>query len=276
MDTDRLMAIALEMARQGEVPPDSQVYVPGREITKVLMGVDLGEAELLLAKQLGYGCAIAHHPAGGRATVDFHRILQKQFDFMVKAGVPKEVARRVSNEMKDRAEVRDHADNYDRTPAVARLLGLPFMSIHNPLDEVGRRVMDEVLRGHTKEGSLVLDAVNALGSIPELKKATTRIKVRLGSEENVLGRFVVHHGAGTNGGYAVAKAYFDAGVDTVVYIHIAPEELKRLREDMAIPAGKTLIITGHMASDSIGINAYARRLREEGLEVRAIGGIVEA
>ncbi len=276
MDTNRLMAIALEMVGQAEVPADSVVQVPGRSLRKAIIGVDIGEAELLLAKQLGCDVAIAHHPSGGLASVDFHRILEKQYEFMVRAGAAPGAARQVADEMKERVEVRDHAANYDRTPAVARLLGLALLNVHNPLDELGRRIMAETLGRHCTGGSTVADAVAALEGLPEFKVAATRIAMRLGSPRNRLGNYVVHHGAGTNGGYAVARAYFDAGVDTVLYIHIAPEELRRIREDPAIPAGKNLVVTGHMASDSLGINPYVRRLRAEGLEVVCAGGLVEA
>lgn len=276
MDTEGLMALALAMVGQGEIPPDSAVQVPGRNLRRALMGVDVGEGELLLAKHLGCDVAIAHHPAGGLATLEFHRILEKQYEFMVGAGVAPAAARRIADDMKGRAEVRDHASNFARVPALARHLGLALLNIHNPLDELGRRIMVEALEGHCTPSSTVADAVAALRALPEFKVAPTEIAVRLGSPGNRLGRYVVHHGAGTNGGYAVAKAYFEAGVTTVLYIHIAPEELQRLRDDPSIPAGRNLIVTGHMASDSLGINPYVRRLRAEGLEVVCAGGIVEA
>ncbi len=72
----------------------------------------------------------------------------------------------------------------------------------------------------------------------------------------------------------MARAYFSHGVDTLVYIHILPGDLKRLREDEDL-RGKNLIVTGHIASDSLGINPYVHRLREEGLEVTCVGGVLE-
>ncbi|HYS71398.1 MAG TPA: hypothetical protein VEM95_03155, partial [Thermoplasmata archaeon] len=86
--------------------------------------------------------------------------------------------------------------------------------------------------------------------------------------------WVVLHGAGTNGGYHVAKCAFDHGIDTVVYIHIDPGHLQRVRAEFAAK-GKNLIVTGHVASDSIGINVLVRSLREHGLEIACVSGIVE-
>ncbi len=275
MDTDQLMAIALGMAGQREVPADSQVLVPGGNIRRILMGIDIGEAEVLLAKQQGYDCVIAHHPCGGHASIYFHRILEKQYEFLRRAGVPEAVARAAADELITKADVRDHADNYDRTTAVARMLKMPLLNIHNPLDEVGRRIVDSTVDAAAKPGASVGDGVRALEGLPELRKAITRVQVRLGSEANPLGRWVVHMAAGTNGGYPVAKAYFDHGYDTVFYMHVAPEELKRLKEDKTIGPEKNLVVTGHMATDSLGITPYVQRLRAKGLEVTCIGGIVE-
>jgi hypothetical protein len=77
------------------------------------------------------------------------------------------------------------------------------------------------------------------------------------------------HGAGTNGGYAVARAYFQAGVDTVLYIHIAPEEAQRLRNE----ASGNLIVSGHISSDLVGINPFVAKLEERGLEVVRMSGL---
>lgn len=267
------MALAVEMAGLDAVPADSAIYVPGKDLKRILMGIDVGEAELLLAKQEGYDAALAHHPAGGAARVGFHRVLDTHRRMLEAHGVPPEDAAAAVADLTLQHEVAGHAHNYDRTPSVARLLGLPFLNVHQPLDEIGRQRMHRALEGCPPDAT-VADAVAALEAYPEFRRAATSIAVRLGAADRPLGRWVVAHGAGTNGGYAVAKAYFAHGLDTVVYIHVAPGELKRLREDEALE-GKTLLVTGHLASDSLGITPYVARLREEGLEVACIGGIVE-
>ena len=44
----------------------------------------------------------------------------------------------------------------------------------------------------------------------------------------------------------------------------------RLKEDNA----GNLIISGHIASDSVGINPFLDRLEKEGLEVLRMGGVI--
>ncbi len=62
MNTSEIMQLANEMAGFKETPEDSQIYVPGENVKKVLFGIDVGSAELMLAKERGYDLVITHHP----------------------------------------------------------------------------------------------------------------------------------------------------------------------------------------------------------------------
>jgi hypothetical protein len=77
---------------------------------------------------------------------------------------------------------------------------------------------------------------------------------------------------GTNGGYPVFREYYRAGVDTVLAMHIAEDDLQRLRAEA--PAGANLVVTGHMATDSIGINRVIEGMEEQGIEVTRTSGII--
>jgi len=274
MNTDRLMQLALEMAELDEIPGDSAIHHPGDGIRKILIGIDLKQAELKMAKDLGYDCAIAHHPSAGSSILRYHEVLLRHVDQMVRAGVPADVAVETMRETVESRRVLASMQNYDHAPSVARLLDMPYLNIHTPLDEIGRRRMAEVV-GSLGPERTVADAIAALrGAFGEFRNAETEIEVPVGKADSRLGRAVFSHGAGTNGGHPVAKAYFDHGIDTVFYIHCRPEEAKRLREEYG--DAKTLVVTGHIASDSIGINPYVNRLRAEGLDVTTFSGILPA
>ena len=274
LSTDELMRIALGMAGMGEVPGDSAVYVFGAGLRRVMMGVDIGVAELLLGRQLTVDGVIAHHPAGGAAELGFPRVLGRQIELMVGAGVPVEVAKRVVQPVMARLMLRAQASNFDHAPSVARLLGMPFLNVHLPLDEVGRRVMDGAVQGHVAglgREALVSDVVGALRGIPEIGQAPTRVMVPVGRVDNPAGKVVVFHGAGTNGGYPVAEALFAHGVGTVVYIHLGAEEAERLR---GIGRPETnVVVSGHIASDLIGINRYVAEVEQRGVEVVRMSGL---
>jgi putative NIF3 family GTP cyclohydrolase 1 type 2 len=271
LDTDTLMQLALEMVGFEEVPGDSAIYVPGSGIRRVMIGIDIGPAELLLATQLGYDCVIAHHPAGfvpDRFGVYHRHALQ-----MTAFGVPSDEAERIVEARRAQISSATSTDNYDRAPSVARLLGMPFLNIHNPWDEMGRRRMQEVvdhhLAAHPEATAGAIAA--ALGAMPEFSAASTSIEVRAGSAEAPAGRTVVSHGAYTNGGYAVASAYFRYGAGTVICIHFPVDDAGRIRTERL----GNLIVSGHTASDSIGITPYIAELRHRGIEVTAISGVLD-
>lgn len=267
MNTEEIMELALKLAGLTEVPEDSTIYVEGENIQRVLFCIDAGTAELWLAKQLGYDAVIAHHPAGGSAVLGFPKVFRRHVQQMVEAGVPREKAEMAVSRKLEQLSVEAHAKNYAHAMDFARLLKMPFMNIHMPLDEIGRKRMVEQVNNRVRKDATVGDVVSALMELPEFRKALTKINVCLGKIENRAGKVVVSHAAATNGGYEIAKTYFEHGVGTLIYIHISPLDLEKLKAD-----GKgNLIVTGHIASDSLGINPFIHELEKRGLSVTKIG-----
>ncbi len=272
ISTDELVQLALELSGMERLPADSTVNVAGEGLSRVLFGIDIAGAELLLARQLQCDGVIAHHPAGGSASRDFAEVLTRQIDFLVAHGVPEAAAREAVQPMITTAIMRAHAANADHVPSFARLLGMPLMNMHLPLDELGRQIMVAVVDEHVAgldRAPTVQDAIDALLTLPELAEADTRIMVPVGDPGNALGRLAVVHGAGTNGGARVARAYFEHGIDTVLYIHCAGDQVAQLRER----GGGNLIVTGHIASDLIGINRYVASIEARGVEVVRMSGL---
>jgi hypothetical protein len=111
------------------------------------------------------------------------------------------------------------------------------------------------------------ELVAKLKKYEEFASAATEIEIRLGSPKNLIGKAGVFHGAGTNGGYPVAACAFKHGIDTVIYIHCADSVVRRLAEEFP---DKNLIVVGHIAADSLGINPFLSALRERGLEIIAL------
>jgi len=247
MTTDEMVALALEVSGLEALPADSEVIVPGGSITRLAVGIELGLAELMLARDVGCDGALTHHPRGPRSIFGAPEVLLRHAMLMKRAGVPAETADRLAADFAQRAALARHASNYDALSGPARLVGLPLVGLHTPLDEIGRARMqaraDEVLEANPE--ATVGDVVEGLYGFGEFRNAVTRIEVRHGSADARAGRVFVCHGAGTNGGFAIARAYFEAGVDTLIYIHVAPAELARIRAE----TNGSLIVTGHIASD---------------------------
>lgn len=265
VDTERIMKVGLELASWKKMPADSAMHVKGRNIRKVLIAIDAGTAELMLARQLGCDAVIAHHPIGV-ASVNFYKVFDRHVDFMMEHGVPKQAAQQAVEKLKDRVETRNHTNIYSDVVGAAKALGMPLVNIHQPCDEYMRQVILKAIKSGKTE--YVSDIVHSVSKIPEFRHAATKVQVRLGSEKNRAGRWALVVAAGTNGGYHVASAYFQHGVSTVIYLHVDYGDLTKMREDNL---GGNLVVMGHLAGDSIGLNGLADRLEDLGVETVRVG-----
>ena len=265
VDTDKIMKVGLELAGWKKMPADSAVHVKGKNITKVLIGIDIGTAELMLAKQLGCDAVIAHHPIGV-AAVNFYKVFDRHFDYMMQHGVAKKLAKQAVEKLKERVETRNHADIYSNVAGAAKALGMPLVNIHQPCDEYMRQVILRAIKiGRTE---YVSDIVKSVSKIPEFRHAATKVRVRFGNQNNEAGHWALVVAAGTNGGFHIAKAYWQSSVSTIIYLHIDYSELTKMREEKL---DGNLIVMGHLAGDSIGLNGLAERLEDLGIETVRIG-----
>jgi predicted TIM-barrel fold metal-dependent hydrolase len=148
-----------------------------------------------------------------------------------------------------------------------------FLNVHSPCDVITRRLIQEKLArfNDPKSRATVADVVAALQEFPEQQRAATLPQVRLGAPDRFAGRVAVAMGGYTSGGVDVLRAYYEAGVGTVLMMHFPEADLREAREQK-LPGN--LVVTGHMASDSIGINFYLDELQRLGLHVVRAGGII--
>lgn len=272
MRTDDIMEVALDLAELPEVPADSGVHVPGEKIKKILATIDCDVGDLLLARELKCDAVLTHHPQGP-ASLHAWTLIRRQIDQMVEDGVPIARAEAAIQRRMAQVEVGSHAQNYARVVQAAQLLKMPFLNVHLPCDVITRRLIAEKLTGFNKPESRasVADVIAALQEFPEHRHAATEPKIRLGAADRFAGRVTVAMAGYTNGGVDVLRAYFEAGAGTVLMMHFPEGDLREAREQKL--AGN-LVVTGHMASDSIGINVYLDELRRLGLTVVRAGGII--
>ncbi|AZR73842.1 hypothetical protein BBF96_10860 [Anoxybacter fermentans] len=273
MNTKRLMEIALELAGLDEIPEDSGIIVEGDGIKRILFGVDMETSELLLAKHLDVDCVITHHPKSGDPQINLYQVMSNQIKRMVVAGVPINKAQKALKKQQDKIERALHSSNYDRVASAARLLNMPFVAIHTPCDILAETTVQNHLdeRLKNKPEATLQDVVDALMELPEYQNTRAKPKIRVGSKDDYAGKVFVTMAGGTGGGPDVAKAYFEAGIGTLVVMHMKEEVLNAVREQNI----GNVIVAGHMASDSVGINKLIERYEKEGLEVIRCSGIVE-
>ncbi|MHB1418722.1 MAG: hypothetical protein ACYCX4_03920 [Bacillota bacterium] len=273
MKAAEIMELALQASGLKEVPEDSGVIVDGDGINKVLFGVDMESAEILIAKQLGFDAVITHHPKGGNPMLNLYQVMSNQIDRMVQAGVPINRAQKAIKERQEEIDRAAHVNNYDRAVSAARLLGVPFIGIHTPADVLAETTvqdhLDQRLAGNKR--ATLRDVLNCLDELPEYHCTLAKPKIRVGSADSYAGKIWVTMAGGTSGGKEVAKAYFEAGVGTLVMMHVPEDVLKAVRDQNM----GNIVVAGHMASDSVGINRIIAALEQKGLEVTRMSGVIE-
>ena len=265
MNTEEIMALALKLADMKSIPADSGIHVPGKNINKVLLCVDADPAELILSKNLGCDAVIAHHPIG-KAALNFHLVFDRHVDYMLEYGIPRQIAEEAVRKLKERVALRSHTSIYTHTVAAAEKMNMPLLNIHLPCDELMRRTILAQLKSSRIEK--VSDIKSSVEKIPEFKNSATEVQVPYGDPSSEAGRYALVVAAGTNGGYPIAKAYLEHGVSTVIYLHVNGEDLAKLKEDKV---KGNLVILGHLAGDSIGLNQLADALERHGVEVVKLG-----
>ena len=274
MNTNEMVQIALELAQLDELPIDSAVSVPGENIHRVLAGIDMGAAELALARQLGYDCVARHHNMVPRLGKLGELVAHDHFEKLVRNGVTANVAQKLLERRKRDTEIMFHGSNLDGAPSVARLLNMPYVGLHTPADLLGERTVEAKLAQvyAAKEMPTVQDLMDQLMTIREFAQAPEgqRPVIWVGDKDSYAGKAVVEFAGGLAPELDELKAYIDAGVGTFVCMHMGADIVKALREDNRC----NVICTGHMASDSIGFNQILDAWEARGVEITRIGGLV--
>lgn len=275
MNTDQMVAIALQLAQLDELPIDSELTVPGENISRVLAGIDMGTAELMLAKQLGYDCVFRHHNLVPKLGHLGHLVAEDHAKKMRECGIPANVAQKLLARRVQETEIMFHAANFDGPRQTAKLLGMPYLGLHTPADLLGERTVEKLMKEveAAKDLPTVGNVFDAIMTLREYREAPDgqRPVIWLGDRDSYAGKIHVDFSGGLAPELDECKAYIDAGVGTFVCMHMESEIVKALREDNRC----NVICCGHMASDSIGMNIILDAWEKEGgIETTRIGGIV--
>jgi len=273
MNTQQILDIALKLADLRETPADSGVVVEGGNIKKAAFGVDIEVGELLLARQLGVDAVITHHPKGGLPMVEFHNVMVNQIERMVRAGVPVNKAQKALRDRIEQVSRAHHVANYDRVVSAAKLLGMPFLTIHTPADIMAENFIQNHLDKNLKNINkpTLKDVIKILEKLPEYRQTLAKPIIRVGKDDDFAGRVFVAMAGGTGGGEKVARAYFEAGIGTLVVMHMPDDVIKAVKQQNI----GNVVVAGHMASDSVGINQVIRALEKNGLAVIRMSGVID-
>ena len=250
---------------------DSGVFniAENKEIKRVLVGIDIEPAEILLAKQLGnIDLAIAHHPEG-KGLAQLADVMHLQAEVLSQFGVPINVAESLMRIRISEVARGVNAINHQRTVDMARILGVNFMAVHTPADNLAASFIKKLIEDRKPE--YVSDVISLLKELPEYKEAMklgVGPKVFVGSPDNRTGKIAVtEFTGGTEGSTKMYEKLAQAGIGTVIAMHTSEEHRKE-----AEAAHVNIVIAGHMSSDSLGMNLFIDQLARQGIEVVACSG----
>lgn len=243
----------------------------GREVKKVMVGIDIDTAELLLAKNLGdIDLVIAHHPVGkGLASLD--DVMHLQAEVLADYGVPINVAQSVLKVKIDEVSRGISPINHYKVVDAAKLLNINFINVHTPTDNLVANFLKKNIEN--KKYLLVSEILDDLKKIPEYAEAQKQgVGPRLfaGSPDNYCGRVAITEiTGGTEGSPKIYEKMSQAGIGTIISMHMS-EDHKKEAEKNHINA----IIAGHISSDSLGVNLFLDELEKQGIEIVPCSGLI--
>lgn len=248
-----------------------------KNIKKVLVGIDIDPAEVMMARYLSnhnpknpVDAIICHHPIG-KTLADLSEVMPVMIDLMHSHGVPVNVAEGILRERIEQVERGLHADNHYRVVDAAKLLDVNLMNVHTPADNLAAEFVEkEVLK---KKPEYVSEVIDALLEIPEYREYAKRSggpKIFSGSEQNRAGKIAaLEFAGGTSYNSQMYQKLADAGIGTIISMHQSEENRKE-----AQAAHINVIVAGHLASDSIGMNLFLDELENKGIEIIPCSGFV--
>ncbi len=247
---------------------------PEQEVARVLSGVDMETGEVLLADRISQrgekiDLIIAHHPEG-KALSALYRVMSLQEDILAKFGVPINVAEGIMASRISEVKRGLMPLNHNRAVDAARLLGIPIMCVHTPADNLVNDFVQS--RMDTRKPETLGDVVKMLKEIPEYAEAVqynAGPAIVLGSKDKRAGKIMVDMTGGTSGSEDAYAKLVTAGVGTLIVMHIGEKHRKEAEKNHV-----NVIIAGHMASDSLGLNLFLDELVRRGVEVIPCAGLL--
>jgi len=255
---------------------DSRIHLDDgkTEVKRVMAGIDIEDGEILLASQLGernkkVDLVVSHHPIG-KSLADLHAVMDMLTDVYEELGMPIHIAEKVNEERIKEVSRGVHPVNHYKIIDMARLLRVNLINTHTMTDNLVQKFINDYLT--KKNPRTIDDLINLLLEIPEYQEAKKRgagPNLYAGNPKKRVGRFFVGMTGGTSPSDKIYKELSTYGISTVVDMHLQESSTKN--------AGKynmNVVIAGHIASDSLGMNLLLDELEKKGIEIIPCGGLI--
>ena len=242
-----------------------------KDIKKVLAGIDVEPAELLLAKELGgVDLVISHHPLG-KALATLYEVMELQADVLNGYGVPINIAEGLMKEKISEVARGLNRSNHQRTVDAAKLLGINLICLHTVCDNLAADFLKKEIEA--KKPETLGDIMGVLEGIEEYKIAKANgagPRIFVGKKENRCGKIAFTElTGGTEGTAKIYEKMAQAGIGTIIGMHVSEEHKKEAENSLV-----NMVIAGHMSSDSLGVNLFLDKLEKQGIEIIPCSGLI--
>jgi len=245
-----------------------------REVKRVLAGIDMETGEVLLAERLSsrgrpVDLIIAHHPEG-KAMAALYQVMRLQEDVLASFGVPINIAEGIMASRINEAKWGLMPLNHNRAVDAAKIFDIPLMCVHTAADNLVQNYLQRMIDEAKPE--TLDELVKAIKKIPEYAEAVkynAGPAIVIGSKEKRAGRIMVDMTGGTSGSSDAYAKLAVAGVGTLVVMHIGEKHRKEAEKNHI-----NVVVAGHMASDSLGMNLFLDELVRRGIEVIPCAGLL--
>lgn len=243
------------------------------KIKSALIGIDIEVGEILLADSLkakgkGIDLLLSHHPEG-RAYANLYSVMQMQSDILHRFGVPINIAEDLMEGRIKEVERRLMPVNHTRAVDAAKLLGIPFMCLHTPADNMVATYLQNIF--DEEKPYKISDVLDTLKNIPEYRNSAFNgagPKILIGSKNRKAGKIFVDMTGGTEGSKEIFSSLTASGVNTIVGMHLGEEHRKEAEKNHL-----NVVIAGHISSDNLGLNLLLDELsKNNSLEILECSG----
>ncbi|MDD3375652.1 MAG: Nif3-like dinuclear metal center hexameric protein [Candidatus Omnitrophica bacterium] len=233
------------------------------EVKHVLVGIDIGVDEILLADRLSsknkkIDLVISHHPLG-IALAGLYEVMEIQTTLLSSLGVKQEIAEKLMKERTDQVERSLHSANHLRVVDAARQIKMPLMCCHTPADNHVAQYLQRIM--NKQKPKTLENVVNLLLKEPEYRQAScykAGPKILVGDLKSKAGKIVLDMTGGTEGSDDVFARLSQAGVNTLLGMHVSERHFKKIKSEHL-----NVIIAGHIASDNLGLNLLFDKLEKK-------------
>ncbi|MCH8518520.1 NGG1p interacting factor NIF3 [Candidatus Gracilibacteria bacterium] len=258
---------------------DSMIYhgKPNTQVKKIIVGIDVEGPEILLVHEYNktaekpIDLIVGHHPES-TALIGIAK-LQKDIAPFVGAntGIPLSLTEKIEAPRVGEVEKRFSPLNHHRVIPFAKMLNIPYLGFHTPADNCVHTYLEKLIQKNKNKLIYLQDIIDLLLKEPEMSYSKTLGSgpaIWNGEKKSRAGKIVVTGiTGGTESSKDIYKEYALAGVGTILEMHMSAEHLAEAKKYKL-----NVIMTDHMASDSLGMNLILDEIEKLGVEILDFSG----